>query len=222
MHQALPFNSKPIAYICVKRLFDIVLSSFILILFSPLILLIAILIKATSKGPVFYRGLRTGQGDVSFRLLKFRTMVANAEQIGGPSTGKSDPRVTPVGRNLRAFKFDELPNLINVLLGQMSLVGPRPEVLQYTNLYEGDELLILTVKPGVTDFSSLHFLELSDSLGETNVDLNYEKKVKPIKNKLRVKYAKEASFFIDMKVLFLTAIKLVLKRSYKAPPLSEN
>lgn len=195
-----------------KRFLDLLITVPSLIVLSPILILVALLIKATSRGPVFYRGVRSGLHGKPFRLMKFRTMVQNAEKIGGPSTGKNDPRVTAVGKVLRRYKLDELPNLLNVVLGEMSLVGPRPEVPVYTNLYEGEEKLILEVKPGITDFSSLHFIQLDEVLGEKNADEVYETQVKPIKNKLRVQYAKEASLALDFKILALTLLKLVRRR----------
>lgn len=202
---------KSFSYRFSKRLLDIVASASVLTLLSPILVLVAICIKLESEGPVFYRGLRTGQFDKKFRLLKFRTMVSNAEQVGGPSTGKSDPRITKVGKRLRKYKIDELPNLINVFLGHMSLVGPRPEVPQYTALYQGEEKYILEVPPGITDYSSIHFIALDEALGSENVDKVYEEVVRPQKNLLRVKYAKEASMLTDLKIIFLTLLKLIQK-----------
>jgi len=191
-----------------KRLFDVVSSTIALVVSLPLLLLIAVGVKLTSPGPVFYRGLRTGRHGKPFRILKFRTMVVDAATIGGPSTGKDDPRVTRYGAFLRRFKLDELPNLFCVLLGQMSIVGPRPEVPQYTSLYAGDEMLILTMRPGITDLSSLHFIDLASHIGAENVDANFESHVLPVKNRLRVQYVREWSFWTDMKIIGWTLLKL--------------
>ena len=191
-----------------KRLFDFVSSAIALIVLSPVMLLIAAGVKLTSPGPVFYRGIRTGRSGKPFRILKFRTMVANAAEIGGPSTGQQDPRVTRFGTFLRRFKLDELPNLICVLRGQMSIVGPRPEVPQYTSLYEGEEKLILSVRPGITDLSSIRFIDLASHIGAENVDAAFESRVLPVKNRLRVQYVKERSFWIDMKIIGSTLAKL--------------
>lgn len=191
-----------------KRLFDFVSSATALIVLSPLMLLVAAGVKLTSPGPVFYRGIRTGRHGTPFRILKFRTMVANAAEVGGPSTGQHDPRVTRFGAFLRRFKLDELPNLLCVLRGQMSIVGPRPEVPQYTSLYEGEEKLILSVRPGITDLSSIRFIDLASHIGAENVDAAFESRVLPIKNRLRVKYVKERSFWIDMKIIGSTLAKL--------------
>jgi len=191
-----------------KRLFDVVSSAIALIALSPLLLVFAAGVKLTSPGPVFYRGVRTGRHGKPFRILKFRTMVVDAAEIGGPSTGQDDPRVTRFGAFLRRFKLDELPNLFCVLFGQMSIVGPRPEVPQYTSLYEGEEKLILSVRPGITDLSSIRFIDLASHIGAENVDAAFESRVLPIKNRLRVQYVKERSFWIDMKIIGSTLLKL--------------
>ncbi len=191
-----------------KRLFDILSSSIALIALLPVLILIAIGVKLTSTGPVFFRGVRSGRFGKPFRILKFRTMVADASNMGGPSTGKDDPRVTPFGAFLRRYKLDELPNLFCVLRGQMSIVGPRPEVPQYTSLYEGDEKLILSVRPGITDLSSVRFIDLASHVGTENVDANFESCVLPIKNRLRVQYVREWSFWTDMKIIGRTLVKL--------------
>ncbi len=198
-----------------KRSFDFVASVMALVILFPAFILIAILIKATSRGPVFYRGVRTGRNGREFRVFKFRTMVKDAESLGGPSTGLADPRVTAVGSVLRKFKLDELPNLLNVALGQMSLVGPRPEVPRYTALYAGDEKLILTVRPGITDLSSVRYIDLASHIGSTNVDENFEKHVLPEKNRLRVEYVKTRSFVGDLKIIAATFHHLIFRGSRK-------
>jgi lipopolysaccharide/colanic/teichoic acid biosynthesis glycosyltransferase len=147
-------------------------------------------------------------------MYKFRTMVVNAERLGGPSTGKNDPRITRLGRYLRKYKLDELPQLLNILRGQMSFVGPRPEVPQYTSLYTGEEKLILTVRPGITDYSSLKYINLAEVLGSEQVDAFYEEKVRPEKNKLRIKYVKEHSFWVDLKIIALTLYGILGRRSW--------
>lgn len=187
-----------------KRLFDVLSSSVALALLSPLLVAIAIGVKCSSPGPVFYRGVRTGQGGRPFRIFKFRTMVDDASARGGPSTGLNDPRVTRFGAFLRRHKLDELPNLLCVLGGQMSIVGPRPEVPQYTSLYRGDEKLILTVRPGITDLSSIRFIDLASHIGESDVDANFEAHVLPVKNQLRIQYVREWSFWNDMKIIART------------------
>lgn len=175
---------------------------------APVLITIAVAIKLTSPGPVFYRGVRTGLHGKPFRIFKFRTMVVNAEKVGGPSTGKDDPRITSVGGFLRRYKLDELPQLLNVISGEMSLVGPRPEVPQYTAEYQGEELLILTVRPGITDYASIKFSRLDEVLGSEEPDRVYEEKVRPVKNALRIKYVKEQSFFGDIALIFSTIFRI--------------
>lgn len=192
-----------------KRVFDIVVSFCGLVLLAPLLIVIAFLIKLDSNGPVFYRGLRTGLHGKPFRIFKFRTMVRDAEQLGGGSTAKDDARVTRVGRVLRRHKLDELPQLLDVLRGEMSIVGPRPELPEYTRLYSGEEKLILTVRPGITDYASLEFIRLGEILGNEAPDRYYEEKVRPIKNALRVKYVKERSFFGDLKLIARTLARIL-------------
>ena len=192
-----------------KRLFDITscLLSFPFLL--PFFAITAIVIKLDSHGPVFYRGWRTGLWGKPFRIFKFRTMLVDAEKIGGPSTALNDPRLTKIGKFLRKYKIDELPQLINILNGEMSLVGPRPQVEVYTKLYNNDERIILSVKPGLTDYASIEFIDLDKILGDEQVDEKYLKEVEPRKNKLRMKYAKESSFLVDVKILFMTLMQML-------------
>src|SRR5436189_83136 len=138
-----------------KRLFDLVLSALGLILLGPLLFAVAVLIKLGSPGPVFFRQVRVGLHGEPFRIFKFRTMVVNAEKLGGPSTTADDRRITRTGKWIRRFNLDELPQLMNVLKGEMSLVGPRPEVPQYAALFRGAEKEILSVRPGLTDWATL-------------------------------------------------------------------
>lgn len=192
-----------------KRLMDIIVSLLGIIVLFPLFLVIGLAIALDSRGPVIYRAHRTGLHGRTFVMYKFRTMVENADRIGGGSTGKDDVRVTRVGRWLRRYKLDELPQLFNVLKGEMSLVGPRPELPMYTSLYKGEELLILSVKPGITDYASLRFRELSEVLGDKDPDRVYEENVMPIKNALRVEYAKEHNLWVDAKILLETLIRVI-------------
>jgi len=138
-----------------KRLFDIIFAIIGLVVLSPVFAIVAVLIKEEDGGPVFYRGIRIGRYGTPFRMFKFRTMVLNADKIGGPSTADDDPRITRIGKFLRKLKLDEIPQLINVLRGEMSFVGPRPEVPFYVNMFNEEEKKILTVKPGITDWASL-------------------------------------------------------------------
>jgi lipopolysaccharide/colanic/teichoic acid biosynthesis glycosyltransferase len=197
-----------------KRFFDVSVSIVGLLVLSPVIAFIAFLVYSDSAGGVLYRGVRTGKEGRRFQIFKFRTMVANAEQCGGGSTAKDDPRVTKVGRLLRKYKLDELPQLLNVLCGDMSLVGPRPELPCYTALYRGDELLILSVQPGITDFASLELFQLSEVLGSVDADRVYEEKYFPAKNALRIKYVKEQSLAVDFSILFRTFRRLFSPKSY--------
>jgi len=197
----------------VKRAFDIIVSLMVLILLSPVLVFLAIGIKSESTGPIFYRGVRSGLNGKPFRILKFRTMVPDAEKIGGPSTGLNDPRFTRIGAFLRKYKLDELPQFFNVLWGNMSIVGPRPQVEQYTRLYNDEERIILSVKPGITDYASIHFINLDQILGDHNVDDKYVREIEPVKNRLRIKYAREQSFFVDCKILLLTILKVLKIRS---------
>ncbi len=187
-----------------KRLSDIILSFLILIITSPLFGLIAILIKLNSKGPVFYRGVRTGRFGKPFKIYKFRTMVDSAEKLGGPSTADNDPRNTKIGKPLRKYKLDELPQLINILCGEMSFVGPRPQVEKYTKLYSEEEKIILNVRPGMTDYATIHFINLDEILGNKNVDKVYKNNIEPEKNKLRIKYVKHHSLLVDFKIIIQT------------------
>jgi lipopolysaccharide/colanic/teichoic acid biosynthesis glycosyltransferase len=171
--------------------------------------MIAFAIKMTSPGPVFYRGTRTGLGGRPFRIFKFRTMIVDADRIGGASTALNDPRVTRIGHLLRRYKLDELPQLMNVLIGDMSIVGPRPEVPLYTDQYEGEELLILSVRPGITDYASLHFLHQEDILGTTDPDRMFVEKVQPLKTALRLQYIKVHTFWRDLAIIFKTLLRIM-------------
>lgn len=196
-------------YRLAKRLTDLGLSAVAVVICAPIMLLIAVWIKVGSPGPVFYRGERAGKDGKVFRILKFRSMVVDAERKGGFSTAIDDPRLTGVGRFLRKHKLDELPQFFNVLIGDMSLVGPRPQVLFYTNKYTGDEQLILAVKPGITDLASLYFVDMDAVLGSGDVDARYLAEVEPVKNKLRLRYVRERSYLLDLRILVETAFKLI-------------
>lgn len=196
------------------RLFDILAAALGLLFLFPLLLLFAVMVKLDSPGPVFYRGRRTGRYGIPFRIFKFRTMVVDAEKVGGLSTAANDLRVTRVGRFLRKYKLDELPQLINVLKGEMSIVGPRPEVEEYTSCYDEEERLALTVRPGITDYASICFANLGEVLGSEDADRVYVERVRPIKNQLRVKYVRERTFAGDLKIIVLTFITLMRRRPW--------
>ncbi len=196
-------------YSIAKRLTDIGLSALAVAILAPVMLLIAGLIKAGSPGSVFYLGERAGRNGRVFRIIKFRSMVMDAERKGGFSTAIDDPRLTDTGRFIRKYKLDELPQFFNVLVGDMSLVGPRPQVLFYTSKYVGDNLLILSVRPGITDIASLYFSDMDSVLGTGDVDTRYLEEVEPIKNRLRLRYVRERSYFLDLRILIETAFKLI-------------
>jgi lipopolysaccharide/colanic/teichoic acid biosynthesis glycosyltransferase len=198
-----------------KRIFDIGFSLSVLLAFSPLLILISLLIKGDG-GHVFYRGARTGLYGRPFRIYKFRTMVPNAEAIGGASTADEDPRITRVGRALRRCKLDELPQFINVLTGEMSVVGPRPEVKYYTDMYTETEKAILTVRPGITDWASIWNSDEGAVLaGAADPEKAYQELIRPTKIRLQLKYVRERSFFTDLKLIFLTVLA-ILKPESKA------
>lgn len=186
-----------------KRIMDISGALAGLFLLSPLFIAIALAIKTTSPGPVFYRGVRTGHNGRKFRIFKFRSMVVGADN-GAGTTSRDDPRITPIGRLIRRKKLDELPQLLNVLRGEMSFVGPRPELPRYTSQYQGDELLILSVKPGITDYASLEFSNLNDLISDDDPDQAFESTVLAKKNKLRMQYVKDRSFGLDIKLICKT------------------
>ena len=195
----------------VKRVIGVAVALPFLAIALPLYLAIAIAIVVDDGFPVFYRPFRGGYRGKKFRIFKFRTMVKNADQIGGGTTRFRDPRITRVGAFLRKTKLDETANLVNILLGTMSFVGPRPELLQYTEKYEGAEKEILEVRPGVTDFSSLEFINLDEIVGEGNADEVYETLVLEKKNKLRIKYAESVSFKTDLVIFCKTILKVMQK-----------
>ena len=188
----------------VKRMIDFLLALPFFIIAIPIYIGIGIAIISEDGRPVFYRPLRGGYKGRSFRIFKFRTMVKNADKIGGGTTANHDPRITRVGAFLRKIKLDETANLINIILGTMSFIGPRPELLRYTERYEGIEKEILEVRPGVTDYSSIEFINLDEIVGSGNADDMYEKYVLKRKNELRVKYAETVSFMTDCKIFFKT------------------
>ncbi len=194
----------------IKRLLDIIISFFGLALTSLFLLIIAILIKFTSKGPVFYRGARVGYRGKPFRIFKFRTMVEKAEELGGPSTAGDDPRLTKIGKSLKKYQLDELPQLINVIKGEMSLVGPRPEVKMYVDMMlKGERDTILSVRPGMTDLASLwNFHEGEILRGSSDPEKAYMEKIRPEKIRLQMEYVKNRSFLLDLKIILKTIIKL--------------
>ena len=193
-----------------KRIFDLFFSAAGLLLLSPLLLWTAWRIHREDGGPVFYRGERIGRHSKPFRIFKFRTMVVNAEKIGGSSTSDDDPRITRIGLTLRKHKLDELPQLFNVISGEMSLVGPRPEVKYYTDLFTEEEKAVLGVRPGITDWASIWNSDEGSILaGAQDPDQAYMELIRPTKLKLQLLYARNHSFFTDLKIIFLTLLGLV-------------
>ena len=189
-----------------KRVFDIFFASCGLIILSPLLLLIAVWIKFDSPGPVFFRQERVGQFGVSFRIHKFRTMVTDAEKRGMQLTVGKDNRITRSGGFLRHYKLDELPQLIDVLVGNMSLVGPRPEVPKYVACYPDNiRDLVLSVKPGITDLASIEFREENKILGlSTNPEKTYINEILPIKLKYYIQYTQKNNIFLDLLIILRT------------------
>lgn len=188
-----------------KRAFDMGLAVVGLLLLWPVLVVIGLLVKITSPGPMLYRGVRTGRFGRPFRICKFRTMVANAEQIGSVTTSDEDPRITGIGSLLRKYKLDELPQLLNVLVGDMSFVGPRPEVVKYTDRYTEEERIVLSVRPGITDWASIQFNDLQAVVGGHDAERMYCERVWPRKMELRMKYVRERSFAADARILAQTA-----------------
>lgn len=199
----------------IKRGLDFVFALLLFIILIPFYLIISLAIVIDDGAPVFYRAERGGYKNRTFRIFKFRTMVRNADKIGGGTTALNDSRITKVGNFLRKTKFDETANLINIIRGEMSFIGPRPELLQYTNQYEGKEKYIFEVRPGITDYSSDVFINLDEIVGGENADEMYEKYVLKNKNALRVRYAAEVSFKTDVKIFFKTVFD-VIKKIFKA------
>ena len=189
-----------------KRVFDIFFASCGLIILSPLLLLIAVWIKFDSPGPVFFRQERVGQFGVSFRIHKFRTMVTDAEKRGMQLTVGKDNRITRSGGFLRHYKLDELPQLIDVLVGNMSLVGPRPEVPKYVACYPDNiRDLVLSVKPGITDLASIEFREENKILGlSTNPEKTYINEILPIKLEYYIQYRQKNNIFLDLLIILRT------------------
>jgi lipopolysaccharide/colanic/teichoic acid biosynthesis glycosyltransferase len=193
-----------------KRAIDLSLALAALVPLSPLLLALAALIKLDDGGPVFYRGVRVGRSGVAFRIYKFRTMVVNADRLGGPSTSDDDPRITRAGRWLRRSKLDELPQLLNVLKGEMSLVGPRPEVAQEVALYSAEERALLRVRPGITDWASIRFRDEGAILrGATDPHESYRRVIRPEKMRLALEYVRTASLATDVRILVATLRALV-------------
>lgn len=192
-----------------KRLFDIIFSIWGLFALFPILLIIGLIVHLTSKGGAFYRQIRVGKNGNDFELLKFRSMTVGSDSKGLLTVGNQDVRVTNVGRFIRKFKLDELPQLINVLKGEMSFVGPRPEVRKYVDLYTAEQLHVLDVRPGITDYASLEFINENELLARSdNPEKTYIEQVMPAKLELNKKYLQEIGLGTDIKIILLTILKI--------------
>jgi lipopolysaccharide/colanic/teichoic acid biosynthesis glycosyltransferase len=194
-----------------KRIFDIFCSGIGLIILSPIFLVIILIIITDSKGGYFYKQIRVGQQNKDFYLFKFRSMKTGADKKGLLTVGGRDPRITKIGYYLRKYKIDELPQLINVFIGDMSLVGPRPEVRKYVDLYSKQQLKVLSVRPGITDNASILYFNENELLGQSSdPEETYIKEIMPEKINLNLKYIEEYNLFTDIKIIFKTIKKIVI------------
>ncbi len=193
-----------------KRFFDLILSVIGLLILLPVFFIIAFWIKKDSAGPVFFRQVRIGRFGKPFRIYKFRTMVADAESRGRQITAGEDPRITRVGRFLRRYKLDEFPQLLNVFIGDMSIVGPRPEVPRYVEIFRDQYKDVLIVKPGITDYAAIEFRDEESILKQyANPEDGYINEVLPKKIELYKKYLREQSLKTDIKITLLTLKKII-------------
>jgi len=196
-------------YFFFKRVFDVLSSLVVIILFSPLLIILAIWIAVDSRGGVFYKQIRIGKNGKPFNLLKFRSMRPDADKSGQLTIG-DDNRITKVGRFIRNYKLDELPQLFNILKGEMSVVGPRPEVPKYVDLYSDKQKKVLSALPGLTDYASLKYLDEQKVLGAAeNPEKTYIEEVMPAKLQLNLKYIEERSFLVDIQLIFKTIAKII-------------
>ncbi|AGX45085.1 sugar transferase [Clostridium saccharobutylicum] len=194
----------------IKRIFDIICSGLGLIVLSLVFLVIALRIKTGSDGPIFFKQIRVGEKGKEFEILKFRTMVVDAEKLGRQITVGNDSRITKIGAFLRKYKLDELPQLINVFKGDMSLVGPRPEVPRYVKMYNEEQRKVLEVKPGITDLASIRYRDENELLGKAeNPDEFYINTIMPDKLALNVEYIKKSNVFFDIYIIIQTIIKCI-------------
>lgn len=195
-----------------KRLFDIIASGLGLIVLSPLFAVLAVWIKADSPGPVFYRQTRVGRGNRDFRVYKFRSMRPDSDRLGLITVGGHDPRVTRSGYYIRKYKLDEFPQLINVFVGDMSLVGPRPEVRKYVDMYTPEQMRVLSVRPGITSLASIRYRNENDILAAApDPDRCYIEQVMPDKLAIDLEYVDRATFWNDIKLIFSTFREIIVK-----------
>lgn len=195
-----------------KRAFDIIASGLGLICLSPLFAILAVWIKCDSKGPVFYRQMRVGRDNKDFRLFKFRSMRPDSDKLGLITVGGHDPRVTRSGYYIRKYKLDEFPQLINVFLGDMSLVGPRPEVRKYVDMYTLEQMRVLSVRPGITSLASIRYRNENDILGASeDPDKCYIEQIMPSKLAIDLEYVSHATLWNDIKLIFSTFREIVCR-----------
>lgn len=195
-----------------KRIFDIFFAFLILIISLPFLLIFSFLIWKQDFASPFYISKRVGKNGREFKFFKFRSMSVNADSLGIDSTSSNDIRITPLGKIIRKYKIDELPQLLNVLFGQMSIVGPRPNVLSDVKIYTDVEKKLLSMRPGITDFSSIVFSDEGDILADSeNPDLKYNQVIRPWKSRLGIFYIEKNNFFIDIFIIFLTLIAILNK-----------
>jgi lipopolysaccharide/colanic/teichoic acid biosynthesis glycosyltransferase len=193
----------------VKRLFDIIAALLGIIILSPFLLVIALLVVYDSRGPVFYRQARVGRDMKEFKLFKFRTMYSDSDKKGLLTVGMRDNRITRAGYYLRKYKLDELPQLFNVLIGDMSIVGPRPEVPRYVALYNDEQKKVLGIRPGITDYASIEYSNENEILAKSpNPEETYINEIMPAKLKLNLRYIDEMGLATDVKIIFSTLGKL--------------
>lgn len=193
-----------------KRTFDLISSLIGIILLSPLYLIISLLIVFDSKGGILYKQERVGLNSKIFKVLKFRTMKPDSFSKGALTVGSRDPRITKIGYILRKYKLDELPQIFNVFVGDMSIVGPRPEVKKYTDLYTEEQKIVLKVRPGITDYASIKFRNENDLLsGSKNPEKLYIEEIMPEKLDLNIKYINDNSVFKDIKIIFETFYTII-------------
>ncbi len=195
-----------------KRLFDILFASIGLIVLSPVFVWLALSIRRQDPGPVFYRAPRVGKDKKQFFIFKFRSMVMDADKVGGPTTSSNDPRVTEIGHTIRKYKLDELAQLLNVVMGHMSLVGPRPEIPSEVELYSDDCDIIFTVRPGITDYASIEFRDeggIIERSGISDPHEAYRQLIQPKKLELQKQYVQERSFLLDVELIFKTVLAII-------------
>ena len=194
----------------IKRLFDILFAFSMLVLFSPLLMLLSLWVALDSRGGVFFGQQRVGINQRPFKLWKFRTMHPQSELHGQLTVGSSDKRITRAGYFLRKYKVDELPQLWNVLMGEMSIVGPRPEVPRYVAMYTSEQLRVLSIRPGITDYASLKYFSENDLLAASdNPEETYIREIMPAKLQLNLAYVQNHSFVGDLKIILLTGLRIL-------------